>query len=130
MLAAFKEPFQPSNFVFPGRRFGTEISNFAVTPAWFNKWKQMHYVSETNRVLCFCLSESNRKKKPINADSFRADNLFVADDFGNWCKATAKFKEHERSKLHMDSVQRHAALGNVPINVLLSNALPEQQGTT
>uniref|UniRef100_A0A8C1ZL55 Uncharacterized protein n=1 Tax=Cyprinus carpio TaxID=7962 RepID=A0A8C1ZL55_CYPCA len=29
----------------------------------------------------------------------------------------------------MDSVQRHAALGNVPINALLSNALAEQQGT-
>ncbi|CAM4639073.1 unnamed protein product [Leuciscus chuanchicus] len=127
-LAAFEEPFQPSNFVFPNRHFGTETFNRTFTPAWFNKWKWLHYVTETNRVLCFaCLKAI--EKKLINADSFRVDNPFVSGGFGNWRKATAKFKEHERSKLHMDSVQRHVALSNAPINALLSDALAEQQRT-
>ncbi|CAM4714920.1 unnamed protein product [Leuciscus chuanchicus] len=62
-------------------------------------------------------------------EPFQPSNFVFPSGFGNWRKATAKFKEHERSKLHMDSVQRHAALGNVPINALLSDALAEQQGT-
>lgn len=69
-LAAFAKHFQSPNFVFPGWPFGTETFNRAFTPAWFNKWKWLHYVAETD-------------KKLINADNFRADNPFVADDFGN-----------------------------------------------
>ncbi len=55
-VAAFEEPFQPSNFVFPCRRYGTETFNHAFTPAWFNKQKWLRNVAESEWVLCFgCL---------------------------------------------------------------------------
>ncbi|KAL2099389.1 hypothetical protein ACEWY4_005869 [Coilia grayii] len=62
-------------------------------------------------------------------DSFRADSAFISNGFGNWRKATVKFNEHEKSKLHRDCAQRIAALDNVPINALLSDATSKQQAT-
>lgn len=76
----------------------------------------------------FWLPESSGKKL-INADGFRADNPFVADSSGNFRKVIAKFREHERSKLHINSIQRYAVLVNVPLNALLSETLAKQHGT-
>lgn len=128
LLTTGKKPFQPFKHSFPSRRFGNETCSRSFSPAWFNKWTWLHYVPETDRALCFtCVGAI--EKKLTSPENFRAENPFVSDGFGNWRKATTKFTEHERSKLHIESAQKLAALEGTPINALLSDAVSKQQAT-
>ena len=127
-LTAFDEPFQPLNFNFPGRRFGNESFKRSFTPAWFKTWKWLHYVAESDSVLCFSCVKAVEKKL-IRMDSLRGANTFVHGGFANWRKAKEKFKEHEKSWMHNHAVEKHVGLKQVPINALLSTAKQQQQQT-
>lgn len=65
----------------------------------------------------------------INEESVRLDSCFVKGGFTNWRKATEKFKEHEKSKLHSNAIKKISALKNTPINALLSDAARQTQIT-
>lgn len=94
------KPFQPtSSFKFPAQRCGNETFSRSVAPAWFARWQWLHYVEETDHILCFvCLKAVG--KKVIPRDKFKKDNPFVNAGFSNWPKANEKFNQHERSELH------------------------------
>ena len=91
-LAGHEKPFQPKDFDFPGRRFGKETYNRSVKPTWFEKWPWLHYVKESDCLMCFsCVSAVEKKR--IRQDVVRLDNTFVKGGFTNWRKSTEKFKE-------------------------------------
>jgi len=92
--------------------------------SWFDRWKWLHYVEESDHIMCFTCVKAVQKRL-INEDSVRMDvSSFVKGGFSNWRKATEKFNE-----LHSDSSQRIAALGSTPINAHLSDAARKTQNT-
>ena len=50
-------------------------------------------------------------------------------EFSKWRKATEKLNEHERSELHSVSIQKLAALNDVPIDARLSSTYAKKQAT-
>lgn len=101
-------PHQPADFIFPGRQFGKETFSRSFNTNWFDKWRWLHYIEEGDRVVRFnCVKAV--EKRLINEDSVRFDSSFVKRGFTNWRKATEKFNEHEKSKLHCDAIKKIAA---------------------
>ncbi len=79
------DPFQPNDFNFPSRRFGTESFARSFNSGWFQRWTWLHYVKETDKALCFtCCSAV--EKKLIFENRSRADATFVKGGFSNWQK--------------------------------------------
>lgn len=66
----------------------------------------------------------------IKEENVLLDSCFVKGGFTNWQKATEKFKEHEKSKLHSEALQKISALKTTPVNALLSDAARQGQDTT
>ena len=88
-----------------------------MTLAWFVKWQWLHYVEETDHILCFACLKAVEK---TSRDKFKKDKLSVNAGFSNWRKATENCNKHERSELHSESVQKLAALDDIPIDARLS----------
>ncbi|KAL0149948.1 hypothetical protein M9458_054780, partial [Cirrhinus mrigala] len=121
-LAEGITPHQPANFRFPGRQFGKETFSRSFNTNWFSKWRWLHYIEEGDRVVCFSCVKAVEKRL-INEDSVRFDSSFVKGGFTNWRKATEKFNEHEKSKLHCNVIEKIAVAGqNTPITAILSDA--------
>ncbi len=124
-------PHQPADFIFPGRQFGKETFSRSFNTNWFDKWRWLHYIEEGDRIVCFSCVKAVEKRL-INEDSVRFDSSFVKGGFTNWRKATEKFNEHEKSKLHCDAIQKIAALFKAPqlllFYLLLPSKLKPQQG--
>ena len=59
----------------------------------------MHYEEDTDKAFCYnCI-------KAYKEDKLRTPNLaFISKGFNNWKDAGVKFKEHESSNCHKDSV--------------------------
>ena len=89
-----ERPFQP-DINFPskdGRRFRRE---------WFDMYKFLTYDTEKNVVRCHTCLQAIKKGLMQNR-AFR-EKAFL-NGFSNWKKATNKFKEHETSEVHQQSV--------------------------
>lgn len=121
------EPFHPRNFDFPTKRFGTEGFSRSFKSAWFERWKWLHYVNDTDKALCFTCWSVVAKK--LVHDCHRADGVFIRGGFSNWRKATEKFRDHEKSFFHLEAVNKIAALNSTPISALLSDAVAKEQNT-
>ena len=97
------KPHQPlTNFKFPYREFGKQkIVKRAFQHLWFSKWKWLHYEEDTDKAFCYnCI-------KAYTEGKLRTPNLelaFISKGFNNWKDASVKFKEHESSNCHKDSV--------------------------
>lgn len=122
-----EEPFQPMDFSFPAWHFANEKFSRSFKAGWFSKWPWVHYLKETDKVLCFVCC-SAMEKKLIGADRIR-EGSFLKGGFGNWRKAGEKFQEHEKSSFHLEAVSKLAALKQTPINALLSQAIAKDQVT-
>ena len=118
------EPFQP-HMKFPGRKCGKETFERSFQQSWFDKWPWLHYVKETDSVLCFICTTAV-KKRLLRDDT---DSTFAKGGFTNWKRATEKFHHHELSDLHSDSSRAIALLKQTPINALISNAAARDQQT-
>ncbi len=46
------------NIKFPGRKFSSESSERSFQRGWFEKWKWLHYVKQTDCVLCFICNKT------------------------------------------------------------------------
>ena len=97
------KPHQPlMNFKFPYREFGKQKTvKHTFQYSWFSKWKRLHYEEDTDKAFCYnCI-------KACKEDKLRTPNLelaFISQGFNNWKDASVKFKEHESSNCHKDSV--------------------------
>ncbi len=105
-LSEFDCPFQPKDFKFPTGHFRTDKFTCAFKLSWFEKFPWIHYVKDGDSLVCFsCVTAV--EKKLVSEDSARIDSPFdKGGGFTNWHKATQKFTEHEKSQLHIDSIQR------------------------
>ena len=97
------KPHQPLvNFKFPYREFGKQkLVKRAFQHSWFAKWKWLHYEEDMDKAICYnCI-------QAYEEDKLRASNLelaFISKGFNNWKDASVKFKEHESSNCHKDSM--------------------------
>ncbi len=79
-----------------------------------------------DKALCFTCCSAVEKKQFFENRS-RADATFVKGGFSNWRKAVEKFREHERSSFHLESMNKIAALSSTPINALMSDIVAKEQ---
>ena len=90
------------NFKFPYREFGKQkLVKRAFQHSWFAKWKWLHYEEDMNKAFCYNCIQAYKE------DKLRASNLelaFISKVFNNWKDASVKFKEHESSNCHKDSM--------------------------
>ena len=97
------KPHQPLvNFKFPYREFGKQkLEKRAFQHSWFAKWKWLHYEEDMDKAFCYNCIQAYKE------DKLRASNLelaFISKGFNNWKDASVKFKEHESSNCHKDSM--------------------------
>ncbi|CAK6954432.1 zinc finger MYM-type protein 1-like [Scomber scombrus] len=99
----------------------------SVHSGWFQRWKWL-YVKETKTsfVLHMCSAVA---KTPINEDRTIADATFVKGGFSNQQKAVEKFREHEKSCLQPEALNKIAALRSTMMNALLSDMVANEQNT-
>ena len=57
----------------------------------------MHYLDDTDVVLCHTCARDKRK---LLFSVRNADRCFLSEGFSNWKKAIEKFREHQESKCH------------------------------
>ena len=90
------------NFKFPYREFGKQkLVKRAFQHSWFAKWKWLHYEEDMDKAFCYNCIQAYKE------DKLRASNLesaFISKGFNNWKDASVKFKEHESSNCHKDSM--------------------------
>ena len=97
------KPHQPLvNSKFPYREFGKQkLVKRAFQHSWFAKWKWLHYEEDMYKAFCYNCIQAYKE------DKLRASNLelaFISKGFNNWKDASVKFKEHESSNCHKDSM--------------------------
>ena len=100
---AGSKPHQPLvNFKFPYREFGKQkLVKRAFQHSWFAKWKWLHYEEDMDKAFFYNCIQAYKE------DKLRASNLelaFISKGFNNWKDAGVKFKEHESSNCHKDSM--------------------------
>ena len=103
ILDVGSKPHQPLvNFKFPYREFGKQkLVKRAFQHSWFAKWKWLHYEEDMDKAFCYNCIQAYKE------DKLRASNLelaFISKGFNNWKDASVKFKEHESSNCHKDSM--------------------------
>ena len=90
------------NFKFSYREFGKQkLVKRAFQHSWFAKWKWLHKEEDMDKAFCYNCIQAYKE------DKLRASNLelaFISKGFNNWKDASVKFKEHESSNCHKDSM--------------------------
>ena len=116
----------PQDYNFPARKFSGENFSRSCKAAWFREWQWLEYIAVSDGIVCG-VCRSAVKSKLVGSDT---DSLFLKDKgFSNWRKATEKIRDHEKTRIHLDAMQRLAALKTTPINALLSEAAAKEQRT-
>ena len=106
------EPHHPPiSFQYPKREFGKkQVVKRSFQPAWFKHWGWLHYDEEQDLAFCHtCVKAYNEKKFTT---SHNLDPSFLSRGFNNWKDTTVKFKAHELSKCHQESVEKIFTLPN------------------
>ena len=75
----------------------------SVQSKWFEEFGWLHYDESRNRVFCFYCVQAVQEKKLLNT---KADDAFTKSGFFNWKKALVKFKAHQTSQCHKESVEK------------------------
>ncbi|XP_011404916.1 PREDICTED: uncharacterized protein LOC105313302 [Amphimedon queenslandica] len=101
--ATGRQKHQPLEFSYPTRQFGkTKIVTHSFQTAWYEKWKWLHYLEESDSVICFTCAQAVEEKKLRNP---RMETTFVVSGFTNWKDATASFRKHEASDCHQAATE-------------------------
>ena len=98
------EPYHPKNVSKSKTQYGKQ--NRSLQNSWFNDYKWLSYCCTYNSVFSFYC----RKKSTTGGFTFstKSNNAFI-NGFSNWKKARQKFKEHEKSQAHRESMFSHLA---------------------
>ena len=101
-------PFQPRQIHFPARMMGKKKRSFL--PKWFDLHPWIEWDPATEAVFC------HRCKVARNLGLVRflhcREEAFTQNGFRNWKHALVKFKEHEQSSVHKESVLKWSAYTN------------------
>ncbi|CAN7980597.1 unnamed protein product [Ixodes pacificus] len=109
------------NYRFPRKQGGRSCQR-----DWFVKFPWLSYESKSDVV--FCHECRQRYEEQGNANAGSMEPAFVKAGFNNWKKAIEKFRSHEKSQFHTDSVSRHLSRqGGIPVLRLLSQQCSKQQ---
>ncbi|XP_056010850.1 uncharacterized protein LOC130046401 [Ostrea edulis] len=99
---------QPANFKFPKRSFGKknpELRSF--NSSWFKPYPWLHYDEAKDLAFCFtCMGAA----KEGNISNSKAEGSFISTGYNNWKDATSKFRKHQDSDCHKESVERKVRL--------------------
>ena len=76
--------------------------------SWFDRWPWLHYLEESDTVLCHTCNRATTEKKLLW--SHNAESAFITKGFVNWKDATVKFSNHEASKCHKEAVMKLTVL--------------------
>ena len=82
-------------------KFGDQ--NRSCQSKWFKEFGWLHYDESRNRVFCYYCVQAVQEKKLLNT---KADDAFTKSGFFNWKKAMDKFKAHQSSQCHKESVEK------------------------
>ena len=91
-------PYHPV-LSFPKRSFGKQKRNFIAS--WYSRYPWLHYVQETDSVICFDCTAASEGKFPISG---YIDKVFTETGFNNWQNALKKFNKHQQSQSHKFAV--------------------------
>ena len=97
-----ENPYHPApNFSFPRKQQGDRKRS--AHSEWFQKWSWLSYDVAKDAVFCFPCKKAYQKKllllKHIN-------HAFVSRGFNDWKEGTRAFQKHEKSQLHIESVDK------------------------
>lgn len=96
-LPLFEAKNQPTdNFIFP------KTNKRSFCSKWFKIFTWLHYDQSKDRAFCFdCISFYHKTNHKLDK---HIELSFLIDGFNNWKKAHEKFRSHENSKIHINSV--------------------------
>ena len=119
------KPFQPSisYAMLSKKQQGKRTRHFKIS--WYKSYKWLHYCTSQHKVLCFFCRKAC-KLKLISCNKRRQD-AFVSLGFKNWKKYIEKFKEHEKSQMHVESCFKLNALCRPSVATQLSAQILQQQ---
>ena len=125
------EPNQPRRHQFPKRSFGKKnVIYRSFQPAWFDRWKWLHYDSSRDLAFCFtCITAIKTGKMKLSGNM--KDSLLIFNGFHSWKEAVRCLNMHEQTSTHKKTVE---LLINIPettrdIGEMLSSTLATKKTT-
>ena len=119
------EPKQPRRYQFPKRSFGKKSVIYrSFQPAWFDRWKWLHYDSSRDLAFCFtCIKAIKTGKTKLSGNM--NDSSLIFNGFHGWKEAVRCLNTHEQTSTHKKAVE---LLINIPetthdIGEMLSSSL-------
>lgn len=107
------KPHQPHNFSFPKKKIGQWNRSFKAN--WFNDFPWLHYVEESDSVICYVCAHQNKKGNLSTAKN--KELTFIKGGYSNWKNAIARFQEHQKSNCHILACEHQvgviASSGNI-----------------
>lgn len=102
LVAPSSSPHQPQTCNFPQRVFGTKKYRFQAS--WFQRWPWLHYIENSDAVLCHVCTKANNLELPLTE---KGDPAFTTTGYTGWKKATESgkgFAKHENSTFHKNAL--------------------------
>ena len=97
---------QPLGYYYPKRKFGqTRVVSRSFQAKWYKDWPWLHYVTETDSLLCYTCATAVQQRKLSSSTTCRMDEAFVSRGFSNWKNPTVSFKKHECSDCHLNATE-------------------------
>lgn len=97
--------------MYPRTAFGNTQRSF--NKLWFDTFEWLEYSPKLNKAFCFSCQQFN-STDGLNKDQI--DFVFSRHGFKNWYNTTIMFKNHQKSKAHINSM-------TAKINYLSSNLI-------
>ena len=124
------EPFQPRSKSILGKTSQTSGAgkNFRARTFqvdWYNNYPWITLCTTSN--LAFCHYCRKIKQKGLSTLSSKQERVFTVNGFGNWKKALQRFKEHESSQGHKESMEKHILMRQPSVTSQLTTELKTSQ---
>ena len=104
------------------KRQGKQVRTFQ--KAWFSNHQWLSYCKKRNAVVCFYCSFVCTKLGTVFS---KIDSAFITKGFSNWKKAKEKFREHESSHIHHESVFKYESIHRPSVISVANTAFKKQQ---
>ena len=78
-----------------------------IQPNWYDRYPWVSVCTSKYKV--FCATCCGAKQQGLLTFTKHKDTAFVDEGFGSWNKALERFKDHEKSEMHKEAVQKLAA---------------------
>lgn len=99
MERIIKGPYQPHAIIFSRRILGASERNFHAN--WYSQFNWLEYSACLDAAFCFpcrCFA------REISSQRGHADQAYTKTGFRGWNIATTKFKSHQKTSIHISSV--------------------------